>query len=873
VSALAELARRIDPDSVRAMTLSNGLRVLVRRDDSAPVVAIVTYVKAGYFDETDDVAGIAHVLEHMYFKGTPTRGVGEIAKQTKAAGGYLNAGTIYDHTSYYTVLPASGFREGLAVQADAYANSVIDADELARELEVIIQEAKRKEDNPGAVVVETLYELLHDRHRIRRWRIGREEGLRRLTRSDLLRFYQNFYRPASTILSIVGAVDEELALREVERRYGGLPATVPERSPGPREEGPSGFRYREWAGDIAQSQIALGWRTPAMDHPDTPLLDLAAAVLGTGRGSRLYRAVRDRELVASVSAFNYTPTELGVFTISAEAPPEKARPALEAVWAQVRDLPRSLGDVELERAKRVYEARWIRSLEDMEGQANHLAEWEALGDWRRADDYLNRVLSAAGGEIRRTVEEHLSAEHVAIAIYRPEDTAAVVGDAGTAREVVDRAAGTILTPPGAVVPAPSATGTVELEKLAGRIHVFRTPSGLPVLVRLKPGASLVHIAVQFAGGAVHEPADRAGTTALMVRAALKGTARMSSEQIALGSEMLGGAIAGGAVSESFGWSMSVPAARLRAASALLAEVVERPVFPEDAVNVERAIAIADVASLRDDMFRYPLRLLQSAAFEGHPYGVPVSGTEVTLGEIDAAALRDWHTSQVLRGAAVLAVVGDGDPAELARAAAASFGAIVPSAEPLVPFIEWSADTRFAVEELDKAQTALAVAFAGPDRRGKDRYAAELLTNVASGLGGRFFEELRDRQSLCYTVHAYHLERRLAGAMVAYIATSPEKEEIARAGLLREFQRFREEPVTAEELHRAQRYAIGTHAISQQHGGVLLAEMTEAWLLGSLDELGEYEREIESVDVDALVRLADRYFDPDRRAEGIVRGRR
>ena len=106
-------------------------------------------MKAGYFDETDDEVGIAHVLEHMYFKGTPTRGVGAIARETKAAGGYLNAGTIYDHTHYYTVLPSAGLAAGLAVQADAYANSVLDPEELARELEVIIEETKRKADKIG----------------------------------------------------------------------------------------------------------------------------------------------------------------------------------------------------------------------------------------------------------------------------------------------------------------------------------------------------------------------------------------------------------------------------------------------------------------------------------------------------------------------------------------------------------------------------------------------------------------------------------------------------------------------------------------------------------------------------------------------------
>ena len=141
----------LDPRTVHRRVLRNGLTVLVRRDPSAPVVAIVTHVKAGYFDEADDVVGIAHVLEHMYFKGTARRGVGEIAKQTKAAGGYLNAGTIYDQTVYYTVVPSSGFGEALDIQADAYANSLIDAGELSRELEVIIQEAKRKADKgrPG----------------------------------------------------------------------------------------------------------------------------------------------------------------------------------------------------------------------------------------------------------------------------------------------------------------------------------------------------------------------------------------------------------------------------------------------------------------------------------------------------------------------------------------------------------------------------------------------------------------------------------------------------------------------------------------------------------------------------------------------------
>ena len=222
--------------------LSNGLTLMIRRDPSAPVVAIVTHVKAGYFDETDDITGIAHVLEHMFFKGTPTRGVGEIARETKANGGYLNAHTIYDHTSYFTVLPSASFVQGLDIQFDAYARSLIDADELARELEVIIQEAKRKRDTPGPVTIESLYALLHDHHRIRRWRIGEEAGLRALTQPQLHAFYRTWYQPSNTILSIVGDIDPDVVRREVHARHGLLADRAVPRIAGPAERALPGFR-------------------------------------------------------------------------------------------------------------------------------------------------------------------------------------------------------------------------------------------------------------------------------------------------------------------------------------------------------------------------------------------------------------------------------------------------------------------------------------------------------------------------------------------------------------------------------------------------------------------------------------------------------
>ena len=197
---------------VRREVLPNGLTLLVQPDFSAPVVAVVTHVRAGFFDEPDRWTGISHVLEHMFFKGTPSRGVGAIARETKSAGGYLNASTTYDHTSYFTVLPASGLGEALDIQSDALRHAAIDGEELARELQVIIQEAKRKLDTPSAVAYETLHEVMFDRHRIRRWRIGHEAQLAGFTRADLLGYYRTRYVPERTIVAIVGAVEPEAAL-------------------------------------------------------------------------------------------------------------------------------------------------------------------------------------------------------------------------------------------------------------------------------------------------------------------------------------------------------------------------------------------------------------------------------------------------------------------------------------------------------------------------------------------------------------------------------------------------------------------------------------------------------------------------------------
>jgi zinc protease len=852
----------------------NGFTFLVREDRAAPVVAIVTRVKAGYFDEPDAEIGIAHVLEHMYFKGTATRGPGEIATATKEVGGWLNAHTIYDATTYLTVLPSANWERGIDIQFDAFANSVIDADELRRELEVIIQEAARKEDTPSAVTAETLYEVLHDVHRMRRWRIGREAGLRTFTREMVHGFYRNWYTPSNTVLSIVGDVDAADVRDAIAVRYGALNTVDPVPDHGPEEPRWHGARYRALTGDVQQSHATFGWRSVGPLHPDCPALDVAASLLSTGRASRLYRAVRERGLAMTASAYHYTPTQLGVFAIGVVGADATIDAACIAAWQQLRAL-REHGpdDAEIARVKHVLRTRRLRSLESMEGQASEMVAWEALGGASVGDEYYRAVEGVTPQDVARVLTAWCADETVAAVSYRPRGSVPLdlSGVALVQRWNASEVSPITGAAPLAVAASPGSSA-VQFEQRVGDVDVFRTAEGIPVLVRRKPGARIAHMGCFVAGGAVDEAIARAGLTSLMVRTSVKGTRTRSAAQIAEAAERLGGSVSGAASKEVLGWSISVPNVDLQAAAALLADVVQYPAFARTAVDAEQRQMLAELQARRDDMLRYPLAVARRQLFGEHTYGLDALGTESSVAAIDAEALTAWHQRTVLNGQSVLAIVGDADPRELAAQLASAFDQLRMGTRASIEPPAQRRGPSEIVETREKQQSAVAMLFPGPHRRDCSRFAAALMTGVASGLGGRFFESLRSRQSLAYTVFVSASMLREAGMISAYIACAPDREAEARAGLLREFAMLRDGPVTSAELERARTYAIGMHALRQESADAQLGDMVDAWIAGEgLGELADEVSNLRAVTAVDVQSVGQTWCDPERRVEAVVRG--
>jgi zinc protease len=449
------------------------------------------------------------------------------------------------------------------------------------------------------------------------------------------------------VLAVVGDVDPDRALAEVERRYAGLPNGTAPRDRGPAEPGraAAGPRYRELDGDVRQAQLAFGWRTPGTHDPDTPRLDLAAAVLATGRASRLYRAVRERSLASSVSAYNATPTELGVFVVHLEGDAGRLADAARAAWAEVAAL-RDGGarEDELERVRRIVSARAVRRLETMEGQASWLAEWESQGDWRMGSTTTppsspprqpTSPRRRAAGSIPTTRARWCTARarpRRSPPTRRPSPV--LLGDA--------RAEPTPATGD-ATVQAPAVhAGPPRAEREEAGVHVFRTARGVPVLVVPKPGARIVHLGVTVLGGAVAEADDALGITALMAATSVKGTATRTAAEIAEAAERMGGSVGASAGFETFGWGISVPnaelgrrggAARRRGAARELPRRGGRHRAPGRRAAAPHAarrhVPLADAPGRRGGV-------------RGARVRPPVGGTEATLAALTPDGVRDWH---------------------------------------------------------------------------------------------------------------------------------------------------------------------------------------------------------------------------------------
>ncbi|MFQ5640309.1 MAG: M16 family metallopeptidase [bacterium] len=866
---------------VKKEVLKNGLTVLIKEKHDSPVVAIFTYVKAGYFNEPDRLIGISHLLEHMFFKGTATRAVGQIAQETKMLGGFLNASTIYDHTLYYTVLPSRSFAQGLDIQADALINSQFAPEELRKETEVVIQEAKRKLDTPSAFAREKMFELAFDRHRMRRWRIGTEDGLRALTRTDFLEFHRNHYRPENIILTIVGDIKSEEALKQVENYYGDFEQGTVLKESSPPEPRQQDFKYCQIQGDIQHSRLVMGFHTVKMFHPDAVALEILAFLLGRGRSSRLYQTLKQElNLVQTIAVPHYDLQDLGLFMVESSQEPNNLEAAEQKIFEELAKIKSNgVTEAELTKSRNVLELQYASNLQTASGQAGLLAAYEAFGSYTLADEYLQKLSRVTEADIYRVANTYLRIENCSLLEYVPQSFEAPPAAAATKQRQLGKYLQGAEADRQKAELSGCALKAFELHPKnvsATNVKRFVLPNGVTLVVKPDHRLPLVSAGFFLKGGRLHENADNAGVTGLMLRTSLKGTQNRSATDIALGIENLGASIHISNDPDSYSYRFQILAKNFEAGLNILTDVMLYPAFPEQELLKEKTTTLNAILQEKDDMFRHPLTMFYAAFFGKHPYGLPAYGMPDVIQDCVSERLLTWHTRCLQPNKLIVVLAGDIESDQARDLIAKRFGSLESTGDSnretvSIPELEKIEE---AVELREKEQTAIVLGFPGPAFTDPEYYPLLVLQNAISGLGGRFFEELRGKQSLAYTVSAFLVSRLCAGAFVSYIATSPEKEDLARDGLLTEYQKLLHTPLAYEELQRAIQYTIGTYQISLETNSAKMAHYAHYELLGkSLDEVEKFTSHVEQVTTDDILKAVNKYFDVKRYAMGIVRGKK
>jgi zinc protease len=780
------------PSGVTLTTLDNGLTIVVREDHSAPVVSAQAWCMAGSIHEGKWLgAGLSHVLEHMLFKGTSTRPGSRIDQEVQEAGGYMNAYTSFDRTVFHIDAPNTGAKVALDVLCDIMQNATLPPDELAKEQQVILREMDMNIDDPGRRAARRLFETAYTRSPYRLTVIGYPDIFNALQPEDIRGYYQEKYAPNNVFYVVAGDVKPDEVVAQIRAAYAKTkaralpPIVLPEE---PKQTAP-----REV---IEEAPIELGhfhfaWHIPELRHPDVPVLDVLAALLGHGRSSRLYQSVRERKgLAHSVEAWTYSPGNPGLFGLSAMVDPDKFLPARDAMLEEVEKMKAApVTAEELSKAVKQFVSATLSARKTMQGQAQDLGgSWLAANDLNFSERYLAAVKRITPSDLQRVAREYLTPENRTLYSLLP---------AGTA-------------------PKPVAEREISREH---PVQKFELANGLRLLVKEDHRLPFVELRAVFRGGVLAETEENNGLTQLTGKLLLKGTARRSAEDIAREIESVGGSIDSYGGNNSFGVNAEVLSSDFQTAVDLMADVLLNPAFPAPAMEREREVQLAAIRDQKDHLLQSASLAMRRALFGPAGYGLDALGTEASVQRIRVADLKAFHARLARPNNCVLAIYGDVQTDQVKPAVEAAFAAWSAAPQPTLDSRLQTLDSPKRVTETrDKKQAVLIIGYRGTTVRDADRYPLDLLHEACSDLGSRLFLRIREKLGLAYYVGAQNVVGLAPGYFAFYAGTAPEKAALVEAELLKEAELLRAEGLTADEIKRAKAKIIGQRKISRQDLG-------------------------------------------------------
>jgi len=497
---------------------------------------------------------------------------------------------------------------------------------------------------------------------------------------------------------------------------------------------------------------------------------------------------------------------------------------------------------ELQKAIKQFTSATLSSRKTMEGQAQNLGgNWLAASDLNFSERYLAAIKQVTTADVQRVTRHYLTPKNRTLYALLPEGA------------------------------APKAKADVE-SNADHPIQKMELASGLKLLVKEDHRLPFVEFRAVFQGGVLAEDAANNGTTMLLAKLLLKGTATRSAEELAIEIESVGGQMDSYGGNNSFGVNAEVLSSDFATGLELLADVVLNPAFPADELEREKEIQIAGIRSRKDDLLKSASMAMRRTLFGNRGYGLDSLGTEETVGKVSVAGLKSFHRRLAVPNNCVLAIYGDVKTDDLKAAVEKAFGNWKAGEGMKRPTPDGQRPAANRVTETrDKKQAVLVIGFPGTTMESDDRYALDLVQECCSDLGSRLFLRIREQLGLAYYVGAQNFAGLVPGYFVFYTGTEPAKVELVEQELLKEAELLRTEGLTAEELKRAKAKIIGQKKIARAD----LGNLATTTALDELYGLGFQRTELDDAKYEAVTleetrAAAQKYLRPEALVVAVVK---
>ena len=401
-------------------SLPNGLRLIIKEDHTVPVVSIQAWARCGAVNETPNIYGISHGLEHMVFKGTPTRTAGEITQAIEGQGGSINAATQLETTHYYIDVPSYGAKQALEVLADTVLHPTFPQEELERERLVILEEIHSRDDSADATLWDEFISRVFEGTPYAIKVIGSEKTVSALSQEDLFTYFRSHYVPSNKCVVVVGDFEKPAMLNHLESLFGAEKQGTAPSAPSVHVSKISSS-HKVIKKPVQLSYLAMGRPVPGLGSKDLVALDVLSDVLGGGASARLYQHLREsKQVVLSVSA-DYTPfSQQGLFSFFAETLPEKAQDALTSIQQELNSLDKEPSrPEELARAKARIKSEWLHGSESPHGQASTLGSLAVFRKEQLISDYLPEVEKLTVDHLMESYRTHLKDQPFSVTQITP----------------------------------------------------------------------------------------------------------------------------------------------------------------------------------------------------------------------------------------------------------------------------------------------------------------------------------------------------------------------------------------------------------------------------------------------------------------------